>query len=102
MIAKIETYVWLDEDNSEEKDAEDVTRLTIAFGDALFDQGYDNVAEKDPSETKLTAVIVISDAKDDDWKKSIKKKSTRGIDFPTGDEKFAKQMDAGLIEGLVL
>lgn len=99
-IVKIETYVWLDEGNSEEKDGEDATKITLAFGDALYSEGYDNVADKDPVKTTLSAVIVVSEAGDDDWKTAIRQDGVRGLDFPTGDEEFARQMSEGLLGDL--
>lgn len=101
-IVKVESYVWLDEDNDEEKDSKEATRIVFAIGDSLFGEGFGNVAEKDPADTSLSVVLVVSEAKPDDWKRSVKRKSTKGIDFPTADAEFAKQMDAGLVEELSL
>jgi hypothetical protein len=99
-IVKIETYVWLDKEGTD--DAEEATKIALAVGDSLFAEGYGNVAAEDPKETTLSVVLIASEAESDDWKDAIRAKGVMGIDFPTSDPKFVKQLDDGKLEALVL
>lgn len=91
MNLKVECHLFL---NEGQWTPEEIARIGLAFSDTLGELGYDNVAARDPEETKLTSVVIVKGAGPSEWRESADGEAM-AISFPTTDPLFIQQADAG-------
>lgn len=97
MNLKIETYLYLDEDDW---NPEEIARLGVIYSDLIVQSGYGNEADKDdPAKTRLRSVIIVKPTKGKLWEKSADG-NVMLVSFPTEDEEFIRQADLGGIKDI--
>jgi len=72
---------------------EHITNLSVDLSDLVVLLGYGNVAERNPDDTRLKSVIVVRPVKSKAWQRGAD--DAMAINFPTEDELFIAQADAG-------
>ena len=88
MNLEVRVFAYLPED---QWNPDGVGALLKKLSDTVVDEGYGNVADDDPEQTKLTSVLVARPA--GDWRRATK--DAMAVSFPTDDPKFVIQADAG-------
>jgi hypothetical protein len=86
----IEGHIFLPE---EKWTPEEIARISVAFSDTLVSLGYGNVAAENYEDTTLTSVLIVKPTKPNAWKSRAK--DAMAVSFPTEDEAFIRQADAG-------
>lgn len=95
MNVSLEINLFIDE---EDFGPEEIERLATGASDFILGAGYGNIAAEEVEDTKLKSVIVVRPVKPNAWQ--ARAKEAMAVNFPTADEEFLFQAEAGGIRGV--